>query len=255
VDTRVSLTYAPPAGRDLSHEAMCREVAVRLPHLHAGLTAAGGAAVAPLDQHALARVVRAAYDPDAAVDLAAAPQVSLGWSQVGPVATREAWDFYRHDGAVSRTWGMVEAPRGVVFASTFARLTDPDPQLLRKRVTIIYRPYTAATAARLVEADKRDARFNAAKKPRPSARDLVDLAAAERAAEEEAAGAGIVRFTVLVTATVRTEADLEDASAVVRARAGEARLLLRPMYGCQAATFAAGLPAGLVLATHATIPY
>jgi hypothetical protein len=254
VDTRVSLTYAPPPGRSLSHEDMCREVAARLPHLHAGLTAAGGAGVAPLGAQALCRVMRAAYDPDATLDLASST-VPLEWSQVGPVAARESWTSYQHDGVFSRTWGMTEAPRGVVFASTFSRLTDPDPQLLRKRVTMIYRPLAPAAAARLVEADKRDARFNAAKKPRPSARDLVDLAAAEQAAEEEATGAGLVRFTTLVTATVRSEADLDDADAIIRARAGEARLVLRPMYAAQAATFAAGLPVGVVLSAHTRIPY
>jgi hypothetical protein len=32
-------------------------------------------------------------------------------------------------------------------------------------------------------------------------------------------------------------------------------LFLRPMYGAQAAAFAAGLPAGVVLTTHASIPF
>lgn len=254
VDTRVSLTYTPPPGRALSHEDMCREVAARLPHLHAGLTAAGAAGVAPLGAQSLCSIVRAAYDPDSSVDLASS-SVPLEWSQVGPVAARESWTSYQHDGVFSRTWGMVEAPRGVVFASTFSRLTDPDPALLSKRVTMIYRPLAPAAAARLVEADKRDARFNAAKKPRPSARDLVDLAAAEQAAEEEATGAGVVRFTTLVTATVRNEADLDEASAIIRARAGEARITLRPMFAAQAATFAAGLPTGVVLSAHTRIPY
>jgi hypothetical protein len=255
VDTRVSMTFAPPAGRSWSHEEMCREIATRLPHFHAGLTGAGASAISPMTPAALARVLRGAYDPGATLDLAQAEDAPIDWSQAGPVATREAWNSYRHDSGVSRSWGMVEAPRGVVFASTFARLTEPDPQLLRKRVTLIYRPYPPRESARLVESDKRDARFNAAQRPRPTARDMVDLAAAEQAAEEEAAGAGIIRFTVLVTATVDDESKLDDADAIIRARAGEARLFLRPMYGCQAAAFAAGLPAGVVLTTHATIPF
>ncbi|MEU8048077.1 SCO6880 family protein [Micromonospora echinofusca] len=256
VDTRVSLTYTAPPGRSMSHEDVCREVAARLPHLHAGLTGATGAGIVPMSARSLAAVVRAAYDPDAALDLARDPQLTPDWTQAGPVATRESWDSYRHDSGVSRTWCMVEAPRGVVYSRLFARLTDPDPQLLRKRVSMIYRPYSPADAARLVEADKRDARFMAAKKPRPSARDLTDLAAADQAAQEEATGAGVVRFTVLVTATVADDGkQLDEATGIIRARAGEARLTIRPMYGCQAAGFAAGLPAGVVLPTHATIPF
>ncbi|MFI7438193.1 SCO6880 family protein [Micromonospora haikouensis] len=255
VDTRVSLTYTAPPGRSMSHEDVCREVAARLPHLHAGLTGATGAGIVPMSARSLAAVVRAAYDPAAALDLARDPHLAPDWTQAGPVATRESWDSYRHDSGVSRTWCMVEAPRGVVYSRLFSRLTDPDPQLLRKRVTMIYRPYSPAEAARLVESDKRDARFLASKKHRPSARDLTDLAAAEQAAEEEATGAGVVRFTVLVTATVADEKHLGEATGVIRARAGEARLALRPMYGCQAAGFAASLPAGVVLPTHATIPF
>ncbi|MFI2667557.1 SCO6880 family protein [Micromonospora carbonacea] len=255
VDTRVSLTYTAPPGRSMSHEDVCREVAARLPHLHAGLTGATGAGIVPMSARSLAAVVHAAYDPAAALDLARDPHLAPDWTQAGPVATRESWDSYRHDSGVSRTWCMVEAPRGVVYSRLFSRLTDPDPQLLRKRVTMIYRPYSPAEAARLVESDKRDARFLASKKPRPSARDLTDLAAAEQAAEEEATGAGVVRFTVLVTATVADEKHLGEATGVIRARAGEARLALRPMYGCQAAGFAASLPAGVVLPTHATIPF
>lgn len=256
VDTRVALTYGPPPGRrGLSHADVCREVAARLPHLHAGLTAAGAGGVGPLSAARLAAIVRAAYDPAVGLELSRNPDSAPDWESAGPVAAMESWDFYRHDSGVSRTWGMVEAPRGVAYANTYSRLTDPDPQLKRKRVTLLYRPYTPAESARLVEGDKRDARFNAAKKARPTSRDMVDLDAAEQAALEEAAGAALTRFTVLVTATVDRPEQLDDADRIIAARAAEARMTLRPMYGCQAATFAAGLPAGVVLPAHTTIPY
>jgi hypothetical protein len=255
VDTLVSLTFCPPLSRKWSTEEMCREVAARLPYLHAGLVGAGGSAIMPLTADALMRVVRGAYDPAATVDLDRDAGTTLDWSQVGPVAARESWDHYRHDSGVSRTWGMSEAPRGVVFSNVFSRLSEPDDAFLRKRTTIVYRPYRPNEAARLVESDKRDARFTASKRSRPTARELVDVDAADQAAEEEATGAGMVRFTVLVTATVRTEEELEDANSIIRSRAGEARLSVRPMYGCQAACFAAGLPTGLVLSAHATIPF
>jgi hypothetical protein len=256
VETRVSLTYTvPPGRRSMSHEDVCREVASRLPGLHTGLSAAGAGGVQPMSPQSLAAVVRAAYDPAVALELARDPGAAPPWDAAGPVATKESWDFYRHDSGVSRTWGMVEAPRGVTFSNTFSRLTDPDPQLKRKRVTLFYRPYTPAEAVRLVESDKRDARFQVGKKPRPSARELADLEAAEQAAQEEAAGAGMVRFTLLVTATVDTVEELEQADRLIASRASEARMVLRPMYGAQAAAFSAGLPAGVVLPTHASIPF
>jgi hypothetical protein len=256
VETRVSLTYTtPPGRRNLSHADTCREVASRLPALVTGLSAAGAGGVQPMNPRSLAGAVRAAYDPAVALDLARDPNAAPAWDQAGPVAALESWGHYRHDSGVSRTWGMVEAPRGVTFSNTFSRLTDPDPQLRRKRVTLLYRPYSPADAVRLVENDKRDARFNATKKPRPSARDLADIDAAEQAAQEEAAGAGVVRFTLLVTATVNSVDELDEADRLVASRAAEARMVLRPMYGAQAAAFSAGLPAGVVLPVHATVPF
>jgi hypothetical protein len=142
----------------------------------------------------------------------------------------------------------------VVYSTAFSRLAEADPALLRKRVSMIYRPYSPGAAAVLVERDRKDALFTANKKRQASARDSVDILAAEQAAHEEATGAGVVRFTVLVTATVRTRAELDDAEAMVLARAGEARLTLRTLYRTQAAAFAATLPAGVVLPTHANIP-
>ncbi|MEU7822973.1 SCO6880 family protein [Catellatospora sp. NPDC049133] len=253
VDTWVSLTFKPPTRGRWTHEAVCAEIATRLPSLIAGLHGAGASVVTPMAAADLALTVSSAYDPVTAARPGVRP--APGWDAAGPVAAQESWDRYRHDSGVSRTWGMVEAPRGSVYSSAFSRLTDPDPTLLRKRVAIIYRPYTPAAAAALVERDRRDALFTAGKKRQATARDTVDILAAEQAAHEEATGAGVTRFTVLVTATVADADILDEAEARLMARAGEARLTLRCMYRSQAAAFAATLPTGVVLPVHATIPF
>jgi hypothetical protein len=252
VETWAVLTFKPPARGTWTDEAMCREIATRLPNIVGGLLGAGASAVSPMSAADLALTVSAAYDPVTAAR--AVVRIAPGWENAGPVAAQETWDHYRHDSAVSRTWGLMEAPRGVVYSSTFSRLAEPDPALLRKRVAILYRPYSPGAAAVLVERDRKDAMFTAGKKRQATARDSVDILAAEQAAHEEATGAGIVRFTVLVTATVRDQAALEEAEALVLARAGEARVALRTMYRTQAAAFAATLPAGVVLPLHASIP-
>jgi hypothetical protein len=70
---------------------------------------------------------------------------------------------------------------------------------------------------------------------------------AEQTAAEEAAGAGIVDFGMIVTATVIDEHDEADARATIENLSAASRILLRPAYGAQDSTFAAGLPLGLVL--------
>ncbi len=252
VQTWVTCTFSAPPGR-VAHEDVCRDVAAKLPHLLAGLTGVV-ASVNVLTAAGLALVVRSAYDPVEAADLDR-DQPHIGWDAAGPVAARESWDHYRHDSGVSRSWGMLTAPMGTVYSTMYSRLTDPAPTLLRKRVAIIYRPYGPAEAARLVERDKRDAYFTASKRAASTARDSADVAAAEQSAREEARGAGMTRFTILVTATVTDETRLAEAESIIKAQAGEARIALRRMSGSQAATFAACLPVGIVLHKHATIPF
>lgn len=256
IHTRVSLTFTPQGKRRLSHQEMCREIAMRLPGLQASLIGTGVSTATPMSPSELAATVRAAYDPAIAVELARAGEgAGIEWEQAGPVAAREKWDHYIHDNGVSKTWGMEHAPRGIIAATLFARLTDPDGQLLRKRVSLVWRPYSPIEATNLVERDKKDARFEAGKKHRSTARDDVDVAAADQSASEEARGAGMTAFTVIVTATVSEDSELDEAETAVMSRAGQARFHLRPMNATQAAAFAATLPAGVVLPAHTTIQF
>ncbi|MFC7164498.1 SCO6880 family protein, partial [Aquipuribacter hungaricus] len=88
----------------------------------------------------------------------------------------------------------------------------------------------------------------------PSARAIAEQRAAAATAAEEALGAGLVDFSVLVTATVADEQRLPDAIAAVDMLSASARLQLRPMYGSQDVGFAASLPLGLMLPAHSALP-
>lgn len=247
----VALTWRIP-GPDT--ETAAAEVAAKLPQIREGLAGTGAVGVRPATPDRLCRIMAAAYDPDRRDDVLAAPADLLAWEQTGPVSADEGWNDYRHDSGRSRTWSMAEAPRGAITERVFARLAAPDTDLKSKRVAILYRPIAPDQAARIVERDKRDAVFNINKTHRPSARAISDLRAADQAAEEESRGAGLVHFASLATVTVARDGDLTMASRTLKAAAGEARILLRPMNGSQAASFAAALPAGIVLPDHATGP-
>src|SRR5262249_26147035 len=125
----------------------------------------------------------------------------LTWDNAGPVAAQESWGHYVHDSAASITWGMSDAPRGEVLSGVLSGLLSPHRDIARKRVTLLYRPHDPAAAARIVERDRRDAAFKMGGN-KPAARDAVAKAAAEQSAREEAKGAGVTRFAMLVTATV-----------------------------------------------------
>ncbi|HSA51313.1 MAG TPA: SCO6880 family protein, partial [Yinghuangia sp.] len=259
--TRIALTYTGAGGAAVggrkSVEDMALDLGTRLPGLAAGLQMTGAGPARPLTGEEMAEAIRVAYDPSVAALLDQARTSggsNLTWDDAGPIAHQENWDHYRHDGAFSITWSMSEAPRGEVQSNILSRLVSPHPDIVRKRVTLLYRPHDAATAAGLVERDRKDALFKAQQKKVIQARDNAAIAASDQSAREEAAGAGLVRFGLLATATVLDKEDLTIAAAAMDNLSAASRLRLRRVYGSQASAFAAALPLGLVLPNHLKVP-
>jgi hypothetical protein len=258
VSTRVALTYAAaprPGAKKRSLEEMAREIGARLPGLARSLAMTGAGSARAMSAAQLAGAVRVAYDPaaQALLEDVKGQVEDLTWDDAGPVGAQEHWDHYTHDSGVSITWGMSEAPRGEVLSNVMTGLVAPHQDISRKRVTFLYRPYDPGTAATLVERDRKDARFRITS-ANAAARDTVEVAAADQSAREEAKGAGLVRFAMLVTATVRSAKELPAAAAAIDTLAPPARVQLRRMYGAQASSFAAALPLGVVLPEHLRVP-
>ncbi|KAB2385950.1 SCO6880 family protein [Actinomadura montaniterrae] len=256
VSTRIAVTYAAlpqPGGKRRDQESMVREIGMRIPGLISGLEMTGAGAARPMTADQLARAVRIAYDPTAQPNMETSEDQEVRWEDAGPVAAQESWDHYVHDSGHSITWGMSEAPRGEVLSNVMTGLVAPHHDIDRKRVTFLFRPHDPASAARIVERDRRDSRFrldgNAS-----AARNEIDVMKSDQSAIEEARGAGVTRFTILVTATVHSADQLPVAAAAVDTLAAPARLRLRRMYGAQASSFAAALPLGIVLPDHIQIP-
>jgi hypothetical protein len=258
--TQVALTFSGAARNGAPRrdaDQVADEVASRLPGLTSTLAMTGAGAARPMTASELAELVRTAYDPSIATLVAegrAAGGTGITWDDAGPTATEESWTHYRHDGAWSRTWSMGEAPRGEVFSTVMASLLLPHSDVARKRVTLLYRPHDPASAARIVEDDRKNALFQAQQARIAAARDSVAVRAAEQAAQEEATGAGLVRFALLATATVMSREELPKADAVMENLSIPSRIRLRPVHGSQASAFAACLPIGIVLPDHLMVP-
>ncbi|GAA2148873.1 SCO6880 family protein [Actinomadura napierensis] len=256
VSTRVALTYAGaprPGAKRRSLQEMAREIGARLPGLSRNLAMTGAGTARAMNAQQLAEAVRVAYDPAAQALLDEAHGEVLDWSDAGPASSQEYWDRYVHDSGVSITWAMSEAPRGEVLSNVLTGLVAPHSDVPRKRVTLLYRPYDPGTAATLVERDRKDARFRVSGDS-TAARDAIAVAAADQTAREEAKGAGLIRFAMLVTATVFSPDELPAAAAAIDTLAPPARVQLRRAYGAQAAAFAACLPLGVVLPDHLQVP-
>lgn len=274
VSVLATLTFngKPPGGKSRPREEVLADVASRLPALTEGLNTAGASGAFPVPAGRLCEIVRVAYDPAAAVfvdeahdDAATADpldlalraeleQITIPWSDVGPTASDEFWDHYRHDSAWSVTWEMTQPPRGIVKGTVLQRLLVPSPSIDRKRVTLLYRSYDPGVAAQKVEADMRAADFKISQANRPTARAKAERSAAQATADEEARGAGLVDFSMLVTASTRRREQLPEVRATMNSLRGSARVRLRIVRGGQASAFAAALPLGIVLPSHLALP-
>lgn len=257
VDTRVGLTFDPKAApvplRDIS-EAVA-EVGRALFGVESALGSCGVAVLGRLNAPAIAGVVRAAFDPAArgeVLRIAAQAQAGqetedLSWPDAAPIAAEEFPDHYRHDSGISVSWTWQEAPRQNVTADVLARLMMPGQHA--KRVTMQYRPFTAASATQVLEAEVNAASFRAHYRHRTgreeTARDAYDQARARQAAAEEAAGAGVCLMSMFVTVTVTSPSELPRAVASTEAAAESSKIRLRRMAYSQAVGFAATLPCGI----------
>lgn len=264
VDTRVSLTFdptlAPVRPRNLSEATA--EVDRQLLGLESELNSCGVAVLGRLTASGLAGIVRTAFDPAArgdvariaAVEEAGGSATRLGWPDAAPFAAEELADRYLHDSGISVSWMWQEAPRQNVTADVLARLLAPGPYA--KRVSAQYRPFTAASATQVLEAEVSAASFRAHYRHRTgrdeTARDAIDQARARQAAAEEAAGAGVCLMSLFVTVTVPSDGELARAVAWIEASAEGSKIRLRRMTRSQAAGFAATLPCGICPADLAT---
>ncbi|MGD0555183.1 MAG: SCO6880 family protein [Streptosporangiaceae bacterium] len=262
--TWVTLTYRLPATGCAVRRAdrladMVTELAIRIPPLAAGLSAAGGGPARPVPPEQIAEAVRGAFDPSAAalvLQAHADGTDGVEWADAGPTTARETIDAYFHEDVVSRSWVACEAPRGAVRSSVLRTLLEPSPRIARKRVALLYRPVDPGSAARIVEADRRTAHFMAASTTGlVNARASSAVRTAEQAAAEEASGAGLVEFALIVTATVSSFEELRAADAEIGNLAASARLRLRLARGQQAAAFTSALPAGVLPWLHTLVPH
>ena len=257
--TYVTLTYGP-AGSRRSDEDTLADLAIRIPGLAGGLIAAGAGSAVPMSAERIAETVRVAFDPSIAATVlqARAEGTPTGqtWDNAGPADAEELRDYYVHDSGVSRSWVAVDAPRGAVRSGVLRNLLEPSSRIRRKRVALLYRPESPGAAARLVERERRNAYFMTSSTRGPiRARAAGAVRAAEQTATEEAEGAGLVEFAVVVTATVDQLSDLDAASAEVTNLAATARLQLRRAYRQQANAFATALPVGLLPWQHTVVPH
>ena len=262
ISTRIAVTFSGSTydkrGTDRGQATMAEEIGNRLPVLLASLWETGaGTSVRACTAQDIVDFTRTAYDPTVATQIEQARAkggTGLTWAEAGPTFADDQVEQYVHDRAVSKSWQMYQVREGQSYSNALTRLLEPTKGVLRKRVTLLYRPIPAGNAADVIEAEMNNAVFTSSQKQRVSPRQRARLAYARKAGEEEAQGAGLVRFGVIVTVTCASRAEFPRLERLVPSLGNQARLRLRPALGNQAVAFQAALPLGVVLPEHSLLP-
>ncbi|MFQ6486028.1 SCO6880 family protein [Brachybacterium epidermidis] len=261
ISTRIAITFTGKVAGEKKGKSMqqvSEEIANQLPTLMDSLRNTGaGSHVTACTSQDLADYVRAAYDPHVAPEIEeqrAAGGTGLTWDQAGPAFHQVELDHYFHDRAISTSWTLGGEPRGTFYDTSLARLLAPERKVARKRVTLLYRPIPAARATSIADRKVRNAEFVARSARSQRAISSSVQRAAVQTAEEEAAGAGMTLFGMVVTATVLSKDELRTARQIIASQGAQARLRLRPALGSQDTAFVAALPLGVVLPFHTAIP-
>lgn len=258
----VTLTFSAsprPGMKRRKPEEMGRELSTKISAFASRLETTGAGVATPMNEQEIAEIVRTAYDPASSRFFEDAfyqgEHVQLDWEQIGPTAHQVDWNTYRHDSGQSVCWTMTEAPRGHTYSNVLARLVAPHRDIARKRVTMLYRPIDSARTVAVAEKDQNQAKVRASNSGDKSARAVSDYEAAKATAREEARGAGLLYFGMVVSATVENSEDLVEATATIEQELSpSSRISLRRAYGSHDGAFAATLPLGVIPGNHTIVP-
>lgn len=253
----LAFTYQMEPGATKDQHEFIRFFQSRMTFLSTHLQGTGVGSVTPVTADELCEYIRVSYDPAAATLVedarAAGESLHLDWEETGPSAYDAGWDSFRHDSGTSVSWYMSQAPRGHVISRVLEPLLEPIHLVERKRVTLIYRPIPSEEAGEMVVNDSTSARHRATRS-NADERDSMEYQQAKTTEREEAQGAGLVRFGMIVTATTRNPDNLDQIVTAVEARGRSAgRIRLRRAWATQASAFAAALPLGVVLPEQISI--
>lgn len=206
----------------------------------AGLRAADLRLVEWLRPHALADVIRGAYDP-----LRPTGTTVGSLRAAGPVAIDEHWDRLDHDSGCSAVlwiseWPRIDVPADFLHALVF----QPG---VRKTLSITATPLSSRQAMRDIRRAKVEHVTDAAQKARIGAiADLADAAELDDVLDRERAlinGHADMRFTGLIVVTARDDNELDAAVTQIERAAVQSGCETRRLLGQQARAFtAAALP-------------
>lgn len=213
-----------------------------IPNIYPELAWAGIIA-APMDYEAVVSRVHSFYDPSTE-PLFESLRVEgrshgLSWHDVGPGYADASDSVYCHENCRSMTWEMVEAPASTFEDRVLRPLAQPNVNIPRGRLALIYFPISSERGSKIVEREHKDALVGM-----NSSKSITKTSATIRAEETDQArrevgrGAQMGLYSLMYTATLGPDDDARRVSSAVRQAASQASIRLEPYKGMHDAGFA-----------------
>lgn len=254
----VSITFDSDQGmRRRDTQEQSQEIARRLPRILDVIEYAG-LPCRPMSKREVTAIARRSYSPADELDIETAlltdEPLGFDWSDAGPMAASDKRGYYLHDSGKSISHVMDKAPASAIDSRVLVDIGMARAELPRKRLTMVYRPHTPAESTKIVDQDYIDAQKAVTSRVgrTPEAAKLK-VAATKKAREEQALGAGVTRFSTIVTITIPTDGDLAKAETLLGDLGIASRMTMKPATNQQAAAFAGSLGLGLNLPSHVSV--
>ncbi|RRO97043.1 hypothetical protein CXF29_00125 [Corynebacterium bovis] len=203
-----------------------------VPNIYPELAWAGVIAT-PMDYESVVARVRSFYDPESEA-LFEGLRVKgrshgLRWEDAGPGWADAGVDMYCHEDCRSVTWEMVEAPASTFEDRVLRSLAQPNVNIPRGRLALIYHPISSDRGSRIVEDEHKSALVGM-----NSSKSITKTSSAIRAEETDQArrevgrGAQMGLYSLMFTATLGPDDDMRRVSSAVKQAASQSSIRMEP---------------------------
>ncbi|MDR3128327.1 MAG: hypothetical protein LBT99_03265 [Bifidobacteriaceae bacterium] len=251
----ITYSYISEITKRTQKKQILNQLKQDLPRLKNFINFSGGGAVEIMNSYQLCKYVRCSFDPQSNLVFQNiekhGEQVKLNWSKIGPSGAETFWDKYRHDSGTSVSWMLYLAPESPVFSTVLRPLLRPEQDITIKRISTIYIPVKPIQANKLIQTAQKRANNKQSATSFEHAKLVTNSEILDRDKQQ---GAAILKFGMLVTATILDESKKDEIEATIKTAGISSNMGLRQCYGSQDSAFMAALPLGVILNKYSHIP-
>lgn len=233
-------------------QTLAEEISTVMNGFAEGLSASSSGSVTMMDAQSITDYYFTCYNPDkdTAVDQARQEPEGTGlvWENIGPTYHEAEQDYYEHSKFYSKSFQMWKPPMALFHEDSMKALLEPDNKLVKKRVTLFFRPQAPDASQKIAIEAVNNAKFAKGQKGNKGGSTAAAIQEkAQRTENEMGNGALMVPFSMVVTITTDNPAKFSNLTAELKRKGSTGIMIqLREATYSHDAAFAMGLGAGLV---------